>query len=73
MEEALTIANELEIEHPKNPKNSKNIVMTTDFLITKEAQGKTINIARTIKTQGYAAIVLSIVSRYCAFFQAGEF
>ncbi|OAA92397.1 TnsA endonuclease N-terminal domain-containing protein [Clostridium ljungdahlii] len=49
IEETLTVANELGIEHPKNPKNGENIVMTTDFLITKEIQGKTINIVRTIK------------------------
>ena len=49
IEETLTIANELGIEPPKNPKNGENIVMTTDFLVTKEVQGKMINIARTIK------------------------
>lgn len=51
IEETLTIANELGIEHPKNPKNGENIVMTTDFLITNEVQGKVTNIARTVKAK----------------------
>ncbi|AKA71485.1 heteromeric transposase endonuclease subunit TnsA [Clostridium scatologenes] len=49
IEETLTIANELGVEHPKDPRNGENIVMTTDFLITKEFQGETANIARTVK------------------------
>lgn len=51
IEETLTIADELGIQHPKNPKDGEDIVMTTDFLITKEVQGKTINVARTVKAK----------------------
>lgn len=51
IEETLTIADELGIQHPKNPKTGEDIVMTTDFLITKEVQGKTINVARTVKAK----------------------
>ncbi|WP_026881728.1 heteromeric transposase endonuclease subunit TnsA [Clostridium akagii] len=51
IEETLTIAKELGIEHPKNPKNGEYIVMTTDFFITKETEGKIANIARTIKAK----------------------
>lgn len=51
IEETLTIADELGIQHPKNPKTGEDIVMTTDFLITKEVEGKTINVARTVKAK----------------------
>ena len=51
LEETLIIAKELGIEHPKNPKTGEYIVMTTDFLITEENEGKIINIARTIKAK----------------------
>lgn len=51
LEETKTIANELGIEHPKNPKNGEYIVMTTDFLITEETDGQLINLARTIKAK----------------------
>lgn len=51
IEETLSIADELGIQHPKNPKTGEDIVMTTDFLITKEVQGKTINVARTVKAK----------------------
>lgn len=34
IEETISIADELGIVHPKNPKTNENIVMTTDFLIT---------------------------------------
>lgn len=51
LEETQTIANELGIEHPKNPKNGEYIVMTTDFLITEETDGQILNLARTIKAK----------------------
>ena len=51
LEETQIIANELGIEHPKNPKNGEYIVMTTDFLITEEADGQILNFARTIKAK----------------------
>lgn len=51
LEETLTIAKELGIEHPSNPKTGEYIVMTTDFLITRESEGEKINVARTIKAK----------------------
>lgn len=51
LEETLTIAKELGIEHPSNPKTGEYIVMTTDFLITTEGAGERINVARTIKAK----------------------
>ncbi|GCD13013.1 TnsA endonuclease N-terminal domain-containing protein [Clostridium tagluense] len=51
LEETKTIANELGIEHLKNPKNGEYIVMTTDFLITEETGGQILNLARTIKAK----------------------
>lgn len=49
LEETISIANELGIEHPTNPKTGEYIVMITDFLITKEKENKRIEVARTIK------------------------
>jgi len=49
IEETLAIANDLGIEHPKNPKTGEYIVMTTDFLITINQSGKPVDVARTIK------------------------
>ncbi|MFA6939508.1 MAG: TnsA endonuclease N-terminal domain-containing protein [Clostridiaceae bacterium] len=51
IEETLTIAKELGIKHPSDPKTGEYIVMTTDFLITKEEEGKIVNVARTIKAK----------------------
>jgi hypothetical protein len=51
LEETLTIAKELGVEHPSNPKTGEYIVMTTDFLITTERAGERINVARTIKAK----------------------
>jgi len=50
IEETITIAKELGIEHPTNPISREPIVMTTDFLITfKEKNGEVIEKARTLK------------------------
>jgi hypothetical protein len=46
LEETVMIANELGINHPKNPKTGEYIVMTTDFFITKSNM---VDVARTIK------------------------
>lgn len=51
LEETLNIANELGIEHPKNNKTGEYIVMTTDFFITMQQNGNTLDIARTIKSK----------------------
>lgn len=49
IEKTISIAEELGVEHPKNPATGENIVMTTDFLITIPFEGKTKEIARTVK------------------------
>lgn len=51
LEETISIANELGVEHPKNPKTGEYIVMTTDFLITKQLENQPIDLARTIKAK----------------------
>lgn len=51
LEETLVIAEELGIEHPKNPETGEYIVMTSDFLVTSEVDGKVVNSARTIKAK----------------------
>ncbi len=51
IEETISIANELGIEHPKNPETNENIVMTTDFLITISNSEVTKEVARTIKSK----------------------
>lgn len=51
LEETLAIADELGFEHPQNPQTGEHIVMTTDFLITEEMDGKVFNLARTIKAK----------------------
>ncbi|SHJ75306.1 TnsA endonuclease C terminal [Clostridium cavendishii DSM 21758] len=48
IEETLQIANELGIEHPKNPRTNEYIVMTTDFFIT---QNNNLDLARTVKSK----------------------
>lgn len=48
-EDTISIAEELGIQHPKDPSTKENIVMTTDFIIIEEANGKMIMKARTIK------------------------
>lgn len=49
LEETITIANELGVNHPKHPETGENIVMTTDFFITQNDGNKISEIARTIK------------------------
>ena len=51
IEETLTIADELGIEHPQNPKTGEVIVMTTDFLVTLNNDDKCSDVARTIKSK----------------------
>jgi len=48
-EDTLSIANELGIQHPKDPSTQVDIVMTTDFLITLFKNNKYYTVARTIK------------------------
>jgi hypothetical protein len=50
IEQTISIANELGIKHPADPKTSENIVMTTDFLVTVQIESKSILLARTIKS-----------------------
>lgn len=49
IEDTLAIALELGIKHPEDPQTHEPIVMTTDFLITINKDGKFIDVARTIK------------------------
>lgn len=49
IEETQYIAKSLGVEHPKDPKTGEDIVMTTDFLITRKIKEGTIDVARTIK------------------------
>ncbi len=49
MEETLAIAAERKIRHPQDNETKHPIVMTTDFLLTLEIDGKKIYHARTIK------------------------
>lgn len=49
IEETQYIAKLLGVEHPKDPKTGEDIVMTTDFFITREIKEGTIDVARTIK------------------------
>lgn len=51
LEETLSIAKELGIEHLKKPGTSEYIVMTTDFFITLQQNGELIDVARTIKSK----------------------
>ncbi len=51
LEETILIAKELGIKHPTDPKTNEPIVMTTDFLVTINKNGKYIDVARTIKPQ----------------------
>ncbi|MCT4507734.1 MAG: TnsA endonuclease N-terminal domain-containing protein [Tepidibacter sp.] len=51
LEETILIAKELGINHPTDPKTKEPIVMTTDFLVTLNENGKYIDVARTIKSQ----------------------
>ncbi|MDF2985209.1 MAG: Tn7-like transposition protein [Eubacterium sp.] len=49
LEDTLRIADELGIKHPVNSKNDVPYVMTSDFMITVNVEGKETNIVRTIK------------------------
>jgi len=49
IEETISIAEELGIEHPKNPSTGESIVMTTDFLISISIEDGIKEIARTVK------------------------
>ena len=51
IEDTLLIADELGIEHPKDPKTGEFVVMTTDFLITINYDNKVYDVARTIKSK----------------------
>jgi hypothetical protein len=51
LEETLSIADELGLEHPKNHETGEYIVMTTDFFITKASNNEVIQVARTIKAK----------------------
>lgn len=50
-EETLSIATELGVEHPRNPKTGEYIIMTTDFYISLQQNGQLIDVARTIKSK----------------------
>lgn len=49
LEETISIANELGINHPKNPETGEEIVMTTDFFLTVSKGEGVKEIARTVK------------------------
>jgi len=49
LEDTIIIAKELGIEHPVDPQTKEPIVMTTDFLLTKNNNGNKENVARTVK------------------------
>lgn len=45
------IAAKFGYKHPVIPYTNQEIVMTTDFLLTKKVNGKTVNLARAVKTK----------------------
>lgn len=49
IEETLALAEECGIKHPTHPKTQEPVVLTTDFLITLERNGKRVEEARTVK------------------------
>lgn len=49
VEETISIADELGIKHPTNPKTGEPIVMTTDFLVTINNNSQPRHLARTLK------------------------
>lgn len=51
LEETSLIAKEIGIKHSTDPKSNEPIVITTDFLVTINRNGKHIDIARTIKSK----------------------
>lgn len=48
LEQTQDIAESLNIRHPSDPNTKEDIVMTTDFLVTINKDGKLYNIARTV-------------------------
>lgn len=50
LEQTMAIAEEIGIEHHKDPFTGENIIITTDFLITIEKNGQLVQVARTIKS-----------------------
>ncbi|MGG7162975.1 TnsA endonuclease N-terminal domain-containing protein [Clostridium ihumii] len=51
IEDTISIADELGINHPQNPKTSEYVVMTTDFFITISTNDTIKTVARTIKSK----------------------
>ncbi|WP_077706557.1 TnsA endonuclease C-terminal domain-containing protein [Virgibacillus dokdonensis] len=51
IEDTILIANELGINHPKDPSTGEYIVMTTKFLVTVRKNNKVYDVARTIKSK----------------------
>lgn len=51
IEDTISIADELGINHPQNPKTSEYVVMTTDFFITISTNDIIKTVARTIKSK----------------------
>lgn len=51
IEDTILIADELGIEHPKNPKTGELVVITTDFLVTVNYNNRLYDVARTIKSK----------------------
>lgn len=51
IEDTILIADELGIEHPRNPETGEFIVMTTDFLVSINYNNKPYDVARTIKAK----------------------
>ncbi len=51
LEDTILIAEELGLEHPKNPTTGESIVMTTDFFISIKNNNEFYEVARTIKAK----------------------
>lgn len=49
MEVTISIADELGIEHPKNPETGEDIRITTNFLVTVSTSNGVKEVARTVK------------------------
>jgi hypothetical protein len=47
---AMQIANEMEWKYPKNSESDVSYVLTTDFMLTVNRDGKLMQVARTVKT-----------------------
>jgi hypothetical protein len=46
---AMRIAKEMNIKYPEDPQNQTPYVLTTDFMLTTEREGKLVQVARTVK------------------------